>query len=49
MIGVTFFGIFLTPLFYVMFRALTGNRPLKQAGAAAAAAEAEAQPHAPVA
>jgi hypothetical protein len=32
-----------------MFRALTGNRPLKQAGAAAAAAEAEPQPHAPVA
>ena len=33
MIGVTFFGIFLTPLFYVMLRALTGNKPLKQAGA----------------
>ena len=32
MIGVTLFGIFLTPLFYVMLRALTGNRPLKQAG-----------------
>jgi multidrug efflux pump len=32
MIGVTIFGIFLTPLFYVMLRALTGNRPLKQAG-----------------
>ena len=32
MIGVTIFGIFLTPLFYVMLRALTGNRPLKHAG-----------------
>jgi multidrug efflux pump len=32
MIGVTIFGIFLTPLFYVMLRALTGNRPLRQAG-----------------
>ena len=29
MIGVTIFGIFLTPLFYVMLRALTGNRPLR--------------------
>ncbi len=43
MIGVTFFGIFLTPLFYVMLRALTGNRPLKQAGAPVA----NAAPHAP--
>ncbi len=32
MIGVTFFGIFLTPVFYVMLRALSGNRPLRQAG-----------------
>ncbi|MTW14759.1 multidrug efflux RND transporter permease subunit [Rhodoplanes serenus] len=29
MIGVTIFGIFLTPVFYVLLRALTGNRPLK--------------------
>jgi multidrug efflux pump len=43
MIGVTFFGIFLTPLFYVMLRALTGNRPLKQAGAPVA----NTAPHAP--
>jgi multidrug efflux pump len=35
MIGVTLFGIFLTPVFYVLLRALTGNRPLKQHGAAA--------------
>ncbi|WP_159591307.1 efflux RND transporter permease subunit [Chelativorans xinjiangense] len=34
MIGVTAFGIFLTPVFYVMLRRLTGNRPLKQTGEA---------------
>jgi len=32
MIGVTLFGIFLTPVFYVLLRALAGNRPLKQHG-----------------
>ncbi len=32
MIGVTGFGIFLTPVFYVLLRALAGNRPLKQHG-----------------
>ena len=32
MIGVTAFGLFLTPVFYVALRALTGNRPLKQHG-----------------
>jgi multidrug efflux pump len=32
MIGVTLFGIFLTPVFYTLLRALTGNRPLKQHG-----------------
>jgi len=32
MIGVTLFGIFLTPVFYVLLRALTGNRPLKRHG-----------------
>ncbi|MDM9628522.1 multidrug efflux RND transporter permease subunit [Rhizobium sp. S152] len=30
MIGVTFFGIFMTPVFYVMIRRLAGNRPLRQ-------------------
>lgn len=30
MIGVTFFGIFMTPVFYVLARRLTGNRPLRQ-------------------
>ena len=34
MIGVTAFGIFLTPVFYVVLRALTGNRPLKHTGEA---------------
>jgi multidrug efflux pump len=34
MIGVTAFGLFLTPVFYVLLRALTGNRPLKQHGEA---------------
>jgi multidrug efflux pump len=28
MIGVTFFGIFMTPVFYVLVRMLAGNRPL---------------------
>ncbi|APV50254.1 multidrug efflux RND transporter permease subunit [Betaproteobacteria bacterium GR16-43] len=32
MIGVTAFGLFLTPLFYVLLRALAKNRPLKQHG-----------------
>ncbi|OWV82806.1 transporter [Rhizobium sp. R72] len=30
MIGVTFFGIFMTPVFYVLVRKLSGNRPLIQ-------------------
>ena len=34
MIGVTAFGLFLTPVFYVLLRALTGNRPLRQHGGA---------------
>ena len=33
MIGVTAFGLFLTPVFYVLLRRLSGNRPLKQHGA----------------
>lgn len=33
MIGVTAFGIFFTPVFYVLLRALAGNRPLTQHGA----------------
>ncbi|HYI87796.1 MAG TPA: efflux RND transporter permease subunit, partial [Burkholderiales bacterium] len=38
MIGVTAFGIFLTPVFYVLLRALTGNRPLEHHGEAPALA-----------
>jgi multidrug efflux pump len=34
MIGVTAFGLFLTPVFYVLLRRLTGNRALRQHGAA---------------
>ncbi|HVI52306.1 MAG TPA: multidrug efflux RND transporter permease subunit [Candidatus Sulfotelmatobacter sp.] len=29
MLGVTVFGIFLTPMFYLLIRALAGNRPLR--------------------
>ncbi|MBX9820451.1 MAG: efflux RND transporter permease subunit, partial [Afipia birgiae] len=32
MIGVTAFGIFFTPVFYVLLRGLTGNKPLAQHG-----------------
>jgi multidrug efflux pump len=32
MIGVTAFGLILTPVFYVLLRAATGNRPLTQHG-----------------
>jgi hypothetical protein len=34
MIGVTLFGIFLTPVFYVLLRQVSGNRSLKQHGEA---------------
>ena len=34
MLGVTAFGLFLTPVFYVLLRQLAGNRPLRQHGAA---------------
>jgi multidrug efflux pump len=41
MLGVTLFGLFLTPIFYVVLRRLTGNRPLAQhGGATLTAAEA---------
>jgi len=32
MIGVTFFGIFLTPVFYTLIRTLTGNKPIVAPG-----------------
>ncbi|WP_088347075.1 MULTISPECIES: efflux RND transporter permease subunit [Rhodomicrobium] len=37
MLGVTAFGIFFTPVFYVLLRLLAGNRPLTQHGGAATA------------
>jgi multidrug efflux pump len=51
MIGVTLFGLFLTPLFYVIVRRLTGNAPLRHHGgkvAAPAAPIPSAEPVAPV-
>ncbi len=42
MIGVTAFGIFLTPVFYVLMRKLSGNRKLRQHGAEGEVARAEA-------
>ncbi|MFG1202416.1 efflux RND transporter permease subunit [Xanthobacter aminoxidans] len=45
MIGVTVFGIFLTPVFYVMLRGLAGNRPLTQHGHGTVASAGT--PHAP--
>ena len=55
MIGVTAFGLFLTPVFYVALRRLAGNRPLRQHGsstqeeapALAGGASARAVPAAP--
>jgi multidrug efflux pump len=32
MIGVTVFGLFLTPVFYVLLRSMTGSKPLIQHG-----------------
>ncbi|HKX41220.1 MAG TPA: efflux RND transporter permease subunit [Burkholderiaceae bacterium] len=40
MIGVTAFGLFLTPVFYVLLRRLTGNRPLRLHGHVPSADEA---------
>jgi len=49
MIGVTAFGIFLTPVFYVLLRALTGNRPLRHHGeSTVGGASIEALPAAPI-
>jgi multidrug efflux pump len=42
MLGVTVFGLFLTPIFYVVLRRLTGNRPLRQHGGATVHPAAEA-------
>ncbi|WP_454917956.1 efflux RND transporter permease subunit [Xanthobacter sediminis] len=42
MIGVTAFGIFLTPVFYVLMRRLAGNRPLARHGTPSSSLEADA-------
>jgi multidrug efflux pump len=46
MIGVTAFGLFLTPVFYVLLRRLTGNRRLRQHGTATVVPASAAAPHA---
>jgi multidrug efflux pump len=43
MIGVTAFGIFFTPMFYVLLRALAGNRRLTQHGEASVGSAAPAE------
>ncbi|MBI3348220.1 MAG: efflux RND transporter permease subunit, partial [Burkholderiales bacterium] len=43
MIGVTVFGLFLTPLFYVCMRRISGNAPLRHHGGQTAAAPAALQ------
>jgi multidrug efflux pump len=43
MIGVTFFGIFMTPVFYVLARLMTGNRPLVHHGSEVAPALSPAE------
>jgi multidrug efflux pump len=49
MIGVTAFGIFMTPVFYVLLRKLSGNRPLRHHGAATVGgASIEVVPAAPI-
>jgi len=48
MIGVTAFGIFLTPVFYVVLRRLTGNRPLKHTGEGTIPLPPEGADHTPV-
>ena len=45
MIGVTVFGLFLTPVFYVLLRSLTGMKPLKHHGADTLGANAEGVKH----
>jgi multidrug efflux pump len=42
MIGVTIFGLFLTPVFYVLLRRATGMKPLTHHGEATIPAKAHA-------
>jgi multidrug efflux pump len=44
MIGVTAFGLFLTPVFYVALRRLAGDRPLRRHGPAPLAEEGAPHP-----
>ena len=44
MLGVTVFGLFFTPVFYVVLRALAGNRPLTQHGGATVQTPSAARP-----
>ena len=48
MIGVTAFGIFLTPVFYVLLRRATGNKPLKLHGEIPHGSELGSTPHNPI-
>ncbi len=45
MLGVTLFGLFLTPVFYVVLRSLRGSRKLHSAGVHEAPLTAHAAPH----
>jgi multidrug efflux pump len=45
MIGVTAFGLFLTPVFYVVLRGITGNKPLRHHGEELAAPGPALLPH----
>lgn len=47
MIGVTAFGIFFTPVFYVLLRGLTGNKPLVQHGESSIGASSGRAPPVP--
>jgi multidrug efflux pump len=42
MIGVTIFGLFLTPVFYVLLRTVTGMKPLTHHGESTIAGKAHA-------
>ena len=48
MIGVTVFGLFLTPVFYVLLRRATGNKPLKLHGEIPHGSELGSNPHNPI-
>jgi multidrug efflux pump len=45
MIGVTVFGLFLTPVFYVLLRTITGMKPLVHHGSDISAAPVQGMSH----